>query len=63
MTIAERDAGTATLLTSLGRLDPNATPAERSAAVQALTDAEINDRSVELLYRLGAPGYHHPAAA
>lgn len=62
-TIAERDANTADLLTATGRLDRNATPAERAAAVQALTDGEIFDRSVELLARLGAPGYHHPAAA
>lgn len=63
MTIAERDERTATLLTSLGQLPPNATPAERQAAVIALTDAEIYERSLELNYRMGAPGYHHPAAA
>ena len=63
MTIAERDANTATLLTACGRLDRNATPAERAAAVAALADAEILDRSEELLARLGAPGYQHHAAA
>jgi hypothetical protein len=59
----EHHANAATLLTSLGELPAHATPAERAAAVNALADAEITDRATELLYRLGAPGYQHNAAA
>jgi hypothetical protein len=59
----QRRENTASILTALGELPPNATPAQRQAAVNALTDAEINDRCDELLARLGAPGYRQQAAA
>jgi hypothetical protein len=62
-TMNERRENTATLLVSLGEIRPDATPAERDAAVQALTDANIDDRCDKLLARLGHPDYKHPAAA
>lgn len=62
-TMIERQQNTATLLTALGQLPPNATPAERQAAADALTDTEVLHRSVQLLVRLGHPDYQHPAAA
>jgi hypothetical protein len=62
-TMIERQQNTATLLIALGQLDPNATPAERQAAIQALTDAEIDAWTDELLARLGHPDYRQQAAA
>lgn len=62
-TMIQRRENTAIILTTLGELPPDATPAQRQAAVDALTDAEIGDRCDELLARLGHPDYQHHAAA
>lgn len=56
-TMIQRRENTATLLTALGELDPNATPAEREAAVNALTDDQISAMADLLLARLGHPDY------
>jgi hypothetical protein len=65
-TYRERRDRIASIEIALGHLSPNATPAEREAAIDAVLDAgdhEVEARSAELLYRLGAGGIYHPAAA
>jgi hypothetical protein len=60
----EHRDGTASILTTLGRIPATATPAEINAAVeQAIADGEVDALSTELLYRLGAGDLHYPAAA
>ncbi|MEU8920334.1 hypothetical protein AB0D10_05260 [Kitasatospora sp. NPDC048545] len=65
MTMQERFDGIVSVEIALGRLRPDATPAEREAAVDAVLDS-LNDtadaRATELLHRLGA-GHRYPAAA
>lgn len=63
-TMHEHRQNTASILTALGRISRNATPAQIDAAVDAaLNDQDIEAMSTELLYRLGAGDIHHPAAA
>ncbi|MEV8324541.1 hypothetical protein [Kitasatospora sp. NPDC056731] len=64
-TMQERRDGIASIEVALGRLRPDATAAERDAAIDEVLDA--NDdlaaaHATELLYRLGA-GNRYPAAA
>ena len=62
-TTEQRRRNTATVLTTLGQLPADATPAQRDAAVNALTNQEIDGWCDELLARLGHPDYRQPAAA
>lgn len=61
-TMHQHRKNTATLLTTVGHLNPDATPAQRDAAAD-LTDDQVEAMATELLYRLGAGEIHHPAAA
>ncbi|MFF0409091.1 hypothetical protein ACFYUY_01475 [Kitasatospora sp. NPDC004745] len=64
-TMQERFDGIASVEIALGRLRPDASPAEREAAINAVLDANDNlveARATELQHRLGA-GEHYPAAA
>jgi hypothetical protein len=64
-TMQERRDGIASVEVALGRLRPDATAAEREAAVDRVLDDldfTVDARATELLYRLGA-GRDYPAAA
>lgn len=52
-TLREYRENTVVMLTALGELAPDATPAQRLAAADALSDAEILARSERLLKALG----------
>lgn len=63
-TMQQHRDNTASILTALGQLPADASPAQIDTAVNdAITDNRIEEASIRLLSRLGADGYHHPAAA
>jgi hypothetical protein len=56
----------ASIATTVGRLSPNASPAERDAFIdEALADQDhlVEAMATTLLYRLGADTIRYPAAA
>jgi hypothetical protein len=52
-TLREHRENTATILTTIGELPPDATITQRLAAADALTDAQLLERSIRLLTALG----------
>lgn len=54
-TMIQRRENTASILTALGELPPNATPAQRRAHGATLTDDQINANADRLLALLGYP--------
>jgi hypothetical protein len=65
MTMQERYDGIVSVEIALGRLRPDATAAEREAAVDAVLDDldhTVDARATDLYHRLGA-GDRYPAAA
>ncbi|MFG3051872.1 hypothetical protein ACGFZP_13105 [Kitasatospora sp. NPDC048239] len=61
-TLQEQRDGIASMQIALGRLRPDATPAERDAVIDA-AEHEAEALATTLLYRLGADTIRYPAAA
>ncbi|MGW6912559.1 hypothetical protein ACWGB8_01855 [Kitasatospora sp. NPDC054939] len=61
-TYQEHRGNVAALQIALGRLRPDATPAERDAAIDE-AEHQVDALATVLLHRLGAPTDRYPAAA